>query len=308
MLRSLSFLVLFVLGAAQSLAYETMVIFGDSNSDNGNVYRLTNSNFPPPPYYLGRFSDGPVWAERVNLSRIENYAYGGATTDNSLIISYAHQLDIPVPGVRQQISTYAKNINVTRLNFLRTLFVVWAGGNNYLRLRNGSISAIVNSVANAVEDLLTIGVSQLLVFNQPPLQAIPYLQADTARLNISDLTDQYNSNLSSVIQNIQKNNPKKSLRIFDLNTLISQILRDSSSYGISNTVNPCWSASLNSTRTCANVSSYLFFDDVHFTSRVHGLIAQNFSRFIASSSTIKQRCSITSVLLLSTLLVVFPFN
>ena len=316
MFRSPSFLVLLAFCiviheriSGQSVAYETMIIFGDSNSDTGNVYRMTGFQFPPLPFYQGRFSDGPVWAERVNLSRIENYAYGGATTDNDLIMSYAHETSIPVPGVRQQIGTFAKNINITRFNFSRTLFVVWAGGNNYLRRPNGSISAIVNSLSNAVNDLLTIGATQLLVFNQPPLQAIPYLQATSARLNISDLTNQYNRNLSSTIQTIQKNNPKKSLRIFDLNTLITQILRDSSSYGISNTVNPCWSASSNSSRPCANASSYLFFDEVHFTSRVHGLIAQNFSRFIATSSAIQQSFSIISSLLLSTLLLlVFPLT
>lgn len=42
-----------------------LAVFGDSVSDNGNVYKLTDKQWPPAKYYKGRFSNGPVWAERV---------------------------------------------------------------------------------------------------------------------------------------------------------------------------------------------------------------------------------------------------
>src|SRR5437660_8377950 len=40
-----------------------MVVFGDSLSDVGNVYAATGS--PPAPYYPGRYSNGPIWVERL---------------------------------------------------------------------------------------------------------------------------------------------------------------------------------------------------------------------------------------------------
>jgi outer membrane lipase/esterase len=41
-----------------------LVIFGDSLSDIGNVYILTNYTYPiSPPYYQGRFCDGPNWID-----------------------------------------------------------------------------------------------------------------------------------------------------------------------------------------------------------------------------------------------------
>lgn len=41
---------------------DSLLIFGDSLSDSGNAYRLTNGLIPDPTYYSnGRFSDGPFW-------------------------------------------------------------------------------------------------------------------------------------------------------------------------------------------------------------------------------------------------------
>jgi thermolabile hemolysin len=51
--------------------------------DDGNgVYKLSDGTFPPPPYFEGRFSNGPVWVEylskKLGLASV-NYAAGGAT-------------------------------------------------------------------------------------------------------------------------------------------------------------------------------------------------------------------------------------
>lgn len=52
---------------------ERLVIFGDSYSDtdiadnSGNLYDLLNGIYPPsPPYFKGRFSNGPIWADILN--------------------------------------------------------------------------------------------------------------------------------------------------------------------------------------------------------------------------------------------------
>jgi phospholipase/lecithinase/hemolysin len=37
------------------------VVFGDSLSDNGNT--LAAAGFPQPPYYDGRWTDGPNWVD-----------------------------------------------------------------------------------------------------------------------------------------------------------------------------------------------------------------------------------------------------
>jgi len=60
---------------------DQIYVFGDSLSDTGNAFSRTGS--PPPPYFNGRFSNGPVWveylADRLGLPRnpSTNFAFGG---------------------------------------------------------------------------------------------------------------------------------------------------------------------------------------------------------------------------------------
>ena len=45
--------------------YTNLVVFGDSLSDVGNVWIITNHADPPPNsgYDQGRYSNGPLWVE-----------------------------------------------------------------------------------------------------------------------------------------------------------------------------------------------------------------------------------------------------
>lgn len=57
-----------------------MVLFGDSLSCTGNLKKRLLV-FPNSPYWLGRFSNGPNWADYFAKSTgvsIQNHAYGGA--------------------------------------------------------------------------------------------------------------------------------------------------------------------------------------------------------------------------------------
>jgi phospholipase/lecithinase/hemolysin len=48
---------------SNDLTFEELYIFGDSLSDPGNLFDFSGGIFPPPPYFEGRFSNGPVWSE-----------------------------------------------------------------------------------------------------------------------------------------------------------------------------------------------------------------------------------------------------
>lgn len=62
-------------------------------------------SFPPsPPYWKGRFSNGPTWleyvAEKIDY-KVVNFGHGGATTDNAH--AYSEFNGYVVPGVLQQV-------------------------------------------------------------------------------------------------------------------------------------------------------------------------------------------------------------
>ena len=272
---------------AQGFLYDNVVIFGNSNSDNGNVYNMTNGGFPPSPYFQGRFSNDHVWAERLNVSQIVDCAYGGATTDNDMLQGYAFRQTIPVPGVRQQIRNYSGGIQVNRTNFNRTLYVIWAGGNNFLRNRTGSSSVISQSISNATKDVISFGGKNIVIMNQPPLQFIPLIRPTATLLNAAQLTSDYNGNLSGNIAALQQNNKDRKLQIFDLHALVSKVFANISSYGIQNAIDPCFSQLSNGTpQVCSNPNSYAFFDNIHFTGRMHQIIADEFKKLLISSSSL----------------------
>ena len=86
--RFVSILLLsFMIGVVSSATVDQVVVFGDSLSDNGNLYEYMQREMPlSPPYYKGRFSNGPVWIELVTAHYYPNaveehlldYAFGGS--------------------------------------------------------------------------------------------------------------------------------------------------------------------------------------------------------------------------------------
>ena len=271
---------------AERPLYDTLVIFGDSNSDNGNVFKISNLTTPSWPYFQGRFSNDYVWAERLNISQSINHAYGGATTDNNLVQGFSDERLIPVPGVRQQMMTYARSIQSNTTNFDRILYVIWAGGNNFLRNPTAGVSTITRSISNTTGELIVLGAKHIIIFNQPPLQAVPYVQLIPGGMNLAQLTTEYNVNLSQNIAVLQQNNRERVLQVFDLHTLVSKVLANASSYGIQNSVAPCLTQTADRANftVCSNPNSYAFFDGVHFTGRMHQIIADEFQKRLISTS------------------------
>ncbi|CAG8637055.1 21291_t:CDS:2 [Cetraspora pellucida] len=115
--------------------YNKMVVFGDSFTDNGNVYNLTNKNWPSKINYKGHFCDGKIWAEylaeMLNV-KLENYAFGGATADSKFVQGSTGPNKHKVPGIKQQIEAFIsantkseKSMNSNpKLNKLQSFFKV----------------------------------------------------------------------------------------------------------------------------------------------------------------------------------------
>src|SRR5947208_1545881 len=124
-----TFLVLLVALPNHSFGYTQIIAFGDSLTDTGNVYNQTFGISPQsPPYYNGRFSNGPLWLEDLatdltltapTFSRGggKDYAYGGAHTGSGSVSHFPFTF----PNIGTQISSYLGG-NTPNAN---QLFVVW---------------------------------------------------------------------------------------------------------------------------------------------------------------------------------------
>ena len=271
---------------ANNSFFTNVVAFGDDNTDTGNVFRLTNRQWPLfPPYNHGRFTDGRVWLENLGVLNVQNYAYIGATTDNdNLVRGYIPLNDMTVPGVRQQILNYLKSTDIGAVDLTQTLYVIWAGANDYLDNANITTDSVVNSLINAVYDLLVVGVTNLVLINQPPLYAYPGFSSVHPNLTLKSRICTHNQILQTNLSIMDLLNNQASIRVFDLYSLINDILIGNTSSTL-NIVDQCWRMRDGVLlANCSNPEHYMFIDELHLTSTIHQMIATRFLQFLSSPS------------------------
>ncbi|CAF3114343.1 unnamed protein product [Rotaria sp. Silwood2] len=162
-----------------------------------------------------------------------------ATTDNNLVRG-STIFNLTVPGIRQQITKYKNNIHSRKINYHRTLYVIWIGQNDYyfdLALALAP-SIVVQSIINGINDLIKIGAKHILIINLLPFEAYSALAVFYVPDLLKKLTLDHNNNLLNSVRLLQAKHSKISFEIFDLYSLISNILMNIKAYGISS-MNKC---------------------------------------------------------------------
>ena len=98
---------------AQSPTGGRIVAYGDSLTDNGNLFAITNPHNPPPPYFQGRSSNGPTWVEVLSGGPM-NSPFQGTGIGGNTNLAFAGalagpgpNLNGPIPSVTQQIATFS---------------------------------------------------------------------------------------------------------------------------------------------------------------------------------------------------------
>ena len=270
-----------VVGAPASASpVNSIVFFGDSLSDTGNVWYATRG-FPPAPYYQGssgREPDftggqwsgpgGPSWptlfASMFGLKATpsavggNNYAWGGARTGVNPGATGAPWLD-------QQVGLYALSGAVPNAGTLASIMI---GGNDVANnLGNaGAITAGVSSITAQMSNLYGLGIRQFLVANVPDIGATPEFQARGSAVAgfATAWTMRWNTALSEALDALVL--PGADLGFLDLYTFgrDPQVLA-----GFANTTDAC----LTSAGMCADPASYFYWDSFHPSSTSHSLIA-----------------------------------
>lgn len=188
-----------------------LVVFGDSLSDAGRLKHRMQI-FPGSPYWLGRFSNGPVWPEYLqgasNLA-VQNRAYGGASINPPLDIDESGLIGFVkdegrffVSGsLMDQVSSYLADQRSTPDidSPTTTAYLIWAGANDYISKEpvTGLITTFLNTtrgelgyksvaedtvagIVELVSMLYHSGARRFLVANMPDLGLSPIvLQNDT---------------------------------------------------------------------------------------------------------------------------------
>ncbi len=277
--------------------YTSIVIFGDSLSDTGNVAHLTEAKYgvripgPIADYTDGRFTDGAdtlppaekyfgVWIEQLaatlpakpvikdSLDGGTDYAYGFAFTGNGTsTLALSSTLSVNVENIGQQITDYlATHPKITD----KTLFVVWGGANDLLNAtsEDAVIDAGINQALN-IQRLIDAGATQFIVPNLPPLGAIPRLNGSAATSTpATQASELFNEVLGAALPLLRDFNPEKHLQISELDvfTLFNQIIASPSTYSLVN-------VTASSQGVAVDPDTYLFWDELHPTTRGHNILA-----------------------------------
>jgi phospholipase/lecithinase/hemolysin len=313
---SLAMLAVFALTSAlaQARDYTNIVVFGDSLSDTGNVAHLTEDKYgiripgPLADYTDGRFTDGfdtipaaqnyfGVWIEqfaaslpshpeiRNSLDGGTNYAYGFASTGSGtslLAFGPSNSLSVQVENIGQQITDYlATHPKIDS----HTLFVVWGGAIDVLYATSPKdvIDGAVHQVLN-IQRLIDAGATQFLVPNLPPLGLVPrFNSSPAAALPVTAASLLFNGYLATGIAVLRDFYPHRHLAIRQLDTfrLLSSIVAAPSAFSLTNAT-----ASAQG-QFAADPDTYLFWDDLHPTTRGHNILAHAVTGLMTHASAIE---------------------
>ncbi len=284
---SLALVSLLAASAGHAASFTSFWALGDSLSDDGNLYAATSDapdgpTPPSPPYYEGRFSNGPVWAEHVadrftaKSLATGNFAYGG-----SMAVPGVGDL---VPSLPQQVGLFALNATGSLGN--RPVVSIWSGANDLIAgvplghaVAAGRAAAA--SVTASAAALAAYGVHDVALFNLPDLGKVPLyaLSGDPlAQARATRGSTAFNNALNWQIPKLEKLGVNV-IKI-DIATLFDDLIANPQAYGVKNATIPCL---LPGAAPCSPSESLerAFFDPVHPNLIIHQQIADVVNQQIA---------------------------
>ena len=259
-----AWLALFFTATTTGYSFTALYALGDSLSDTGR------SPAPPTNYFNGRFSNGPLWVEYLSAqlgltyNPTNNFAVSGSTT----------------AGLASQFAGLTPSTNLAS-----ALFTVWSGGNDFLN--NASLgfndagwsnviaTALLN-LTNAIGAVYTNGAREVMAPNLPNLGQIPAVSGQPGGFPayLDSKVALYNSLLAAALTNAMQQNPGLRIYPLDVNSLFTRIISAPATFGVTDTTNGALEdPNLADKSFTGPGADYLFWDNIHPTTKVHGLIA-----------------------------------
>lgn len=278
-------------GGATGQEFDRVVTFGDSLSDNGNLFLLTGQ--PPSPPYNMRFSNGLVFTELFAGGMVTagaavatgqplpsdanlNFAFGGARADDDLNLS-----DPTIPSVPDQIGFF----QASGQSFDGDELVTLLAGNNDIFQGLPTVDSLAgaqalganaaNDVLNDLQALTALGARQIVVFGLPDLAQTPQFNSDpTAGPAAGAASGAFNATLEQGLLQTIPNLPAGTNVIFiPLAPALDAVVADPAASGFTNVSQACLSVASCASASFDQQNEFLFFDGVHPTQGGYELFA-----------------------------------
>ena len=280
---------------ASAVPFRGIVVFGDSLSDTGNVFAVTElvleESIPvSPPYFRGRFSNGPVWVEilaemlGLKLSPFlkggTNFAFGGAETGLDKKALFEHDIDELIPSIRTQVTTFLVQHLFDKAD-PAALYIIWGGAND---LRDALVTTTdpfaearvaVNNLVAAIEDLADARAVYFLVPNMPNLGRTPEsrIRGPEAVARATAVSVAFNNALATALDAIEAEHHITIIRL-DTFARLEEIIANPARFGFTNVTDTCLAGDPFAGGTpCTQPEVHLFWDSIHPTAAAHALLA-----------------------------------
>jgi phospholipase/lecithinase/hemolysin len=262
--------------------YDALVTFGDSYCDVGNLFLATGGAEAAPPYYNGRFSNGPIWLDHVagflgvplqpSLLKGTDYAFGGAWVTEPASAT-------GIPSVPEQVETYLSQHNGKADP--DALYILEGGGNDILDTTSGSPEALGKEIAEGIAH------SELLLreagarhFVIPDLFNVGLLPAGAGNVAFakaaSAAADKWLDEFLGFEQLLE------GIHIIRMNvfSLLDAVVTDPTHFGFTDITDPCLTTTIPTT-VCADLDHTLFWDTHHPTEFGHAFFAVTLENVLA---------------------------
>lgn len=285
-----------LLAAQSANSLNSIVMFGDSLSDSGNLYEYMQHKLPQsPPYYEGRFTNGYAWIELLaesyfptdKASHLLNYAFGGAGLSDDPDIFFT---------LRREVDSYLLAHQDKADG--NSLFIVWIGANNYLGMPEDMDAAIVEVQRGIEYDLRRLaeaGAKHILVMNLPDLGRTPIASEYESQTDFTYMSLRHNELLSTMVKVLDSDYPEVQWLYFDAHHVFDEVFRSPESYGFNNITETCYDvinektsknrvlrmvARVKAKKQADSCEGNFFFDSVHPTAPVHKIMAERSRAFL----------------------------
>jgi outer membrane lipase/esterase len=272
--------------------YSSLVVFGDSLSDNGNNATLglydptqviTGNTYVPSATYASRtYSNGPVWASDVasqlgvtllpSLQGGTDFAYGGARTGTP----GSGPGGFPFSLIAQANQYLGATNNVASPN---ALYVIEGGGNDaraaLIAIAAGAqpgptilatAQSFAANIGTIVDQLQLAGAQHIVVWDTPNIGLAPAVAAaGPAAVTLGSLlAASMNAALATRLAG------EVGVSTFDIFGLGTEIALDPLAFGFTNITDACGAV------VGANCGTYVYWDGIHPTAAAHMVIANEF--------------------------------
>ncbi|AXE32619.1 thermolabile hemolysin [Chromobacterium phragmitis] len=278
--------------AGQGSRINKIVAFGDSLSDNQNVYNASQWTLPNRnSWYIGHFSNGPVWveylADRLKLP-LYNWAIGGAGVSTEKLV---------IPGVVQQVQSWQEYMKQARnYNPSTTLFTMWIGGNDLVNY-GSTPDKVIDGQKQALVNLINSGARNILVLKLPDVSRAPVYQLKGGAATVAAQVKDLNQKLDALAVSLRDQyGSSLNLRVFDSYAMFNDVLTNPGKYQVVNTTQSCLNINSDSAlnymqsqsprANCGNADSFVFWDTLHPTTHTHLVLGNAVADYLGAGGAL----------------------